>query len=62
MQKVTASLFAVPVRIVRNTNAGSKNDQWAKIINAKTGQTLHIGQLGYIRRTARERYNVNVLF
>lgn len=47
------------VRVNINTlNAG--RDQWARISDAKTGQILHTGQVKYIRRIARQRYNVEV--
>ena len=59
MLKVKANVFSIPVRVVRNTNKGSKNDQWARIVDAKTGVILHTGQLSYIKRVARKRYNVN---
>jgi len=58
MQKVQANVFALPVRIVRNTSAGSRNDQWAKIVDAKDGNVLHTGQISYIKRVAAKRYNV----
>ena len=60
MQGVRANLFAIPVRVQRNTVKGSTRDQWAKIIDARTGQVLHTGQLSYIKRIARQRYNVAV--
>lgn len=59
MQSVKANLFAIPVRIVRNTHKGSPNDQWARIVNAQTGEILHTGQLKYIKRVARVKYNVD---
>lgn len=58
MRKVTASVLATPVKIVRNTSKGSVNDQWARIVHAKTGEILHTGQVQYIKRTAAKRYNV----
>lgn len=59
MKSVQANLFAIPVRIQRNTVKGSPNDQWAKIVDAKSGEVLHTGQLRYIKRVARVRYNVD---
>jgi hypothetical protein len=59
MLKVKANVFAIPVRVVRNTNSGSRNDQWARIVDARTGAILHTGQLRYIKRVAKQRYNVN---
>ena len=60
MLKVNTNVFARPIRVVRNTHKGSVNDQWAKIVDAKSGKILHTGQLRYIRRVARDRYNVGV--
>lgn len=48
----------VPIRVVRNTAAASPNHQWAKIVNAQTNAVLHTGQIGYIRKVAKKRYNV----
>lgn len=59
MRKVTASLFSTPIRIVRNTRSSSPNSQWAHIVDAKSGRVLHTGQIGYIRKVARDRYDVN---
>ena len=58
MQKVSSNVFNLAIRIQKNTGNG-RSDQWAKIIDAKSGKTLHIGQLGYIKRVARKRYNVD---
>lgn len=58
MKRVKAELFATPIKVVRNTAKGSQNDQWAKIVNAQTGEVLHTGQVRYIRRVAKRRYNV----
>lgn len=58
MRKVQASLLATPVKVLRNTRAASPNSQWAKIVNTRTGKVLHTGQIGYIRKVARDRYNV----
>jgi hypothetical protein len=58
MQSVKAVVIpAREVKIVRNTRAQSKHSQWAQIQDAKTGEVLHTGQIGYIRRVARKRYN-----
>jgi len=59
MIKVKANLFAIPVKIVRNTSPNSFNSQWAKIVHAKTGEVLHTGQLGYIKQVAKRKYNVD---
>jgi RNA polymerase-interacting CarD/CdnL/TRCF family regulator len=59
MRKVSTALFATKIRIVRNTRANSQNSQWARIVEVGSGKTLHTGQIGYIRKVARDRYNVN---
>ncbi len=59
MKKVSSNLFALPVRIRRNTSAASTNDQWGQIIESKTGKVLHTGQVKYIKRIARKKYNVD---
>ena len=59
MQNAQANIFATPIVIKRNTTKASRH-QWAKIMDKKTGKTLHIGQISYIRRVAREKYNVSV--
>lgn len=43
-----------------NVIVNSKNTGWAKIKDASTGQVLHTGLPGYIRRVARSRYNQKV--
>ena len=54
--KVTLS---VPVRVKINTSTNSKNDRWGQIIhNVPGGRVLHTGQLGYIKRVAKNKYNV----
>lgn len=40
-------------------NGARKGDKWAKIVDADSGKTLHVGQVRYIKRVARKRYNVN---
>jgi len=59
MQKVKANVFAIQIKVIRNTADKSKN-QWAEIVDVSNGRTLHRGQLKHIRRVARQRYNVNV--
>jgi DUF917 family protein len=59
MKKVTANVFAIQIKVIRNTADKSKN-QWAQIVDVMTGKTLHTGQLSHIRRVARKRYNVKV--
>jgi len=57
MKKVKVTL-SIPVKVIRNTRAGSPNDQWAKIVRLDNNQLLHIGQIPYIRKVAKEKYNV----
>jgi len=60
MHSVKAVKVAVPVRVIQNTrNSGSQ--RWAKIV-AKSGVILHTGQLPYIKRIAKEKYNLQVEF
>jgi hypothetical protein len=58
MKKVSANLFAMPIKVRVNTTNKSKN-QWAEIVNARSGEVLHRGQLKHIRYVAKKRYNVN---
>ncbi len=44
-----------PVRVV--SNGAVKGHQWARIVDAKSGQVLHTGQLKYIRKVAIGKYN-----
>lgn len=46
------------VKIVRNTNSKSKNDQWAKltVISGPAKGKVHIGQVGYIKRVSAKKY------
>ncbi len=55
MKSVKANLHRV-AHIVVNTNRRDKQ-QWAKIV--ENGQTVHTGQLPYIRRIAKQKYNLN---
>lgn len=57
MRRVTTVLSATPIKVRRNTSANSPNHQWAEIVHAQTGTVLHRGQIAYIRRVARKRYN-----
>lgn len=50
--------IARPIRIV--VNSTRKGDQWGQIKCAVHGTVLHTGQLPYIVRTARTRYNFEV--
>lgn len=61
MKSVKANLLALPVKVRMNTTDKSKN-QWAEIIDARSGRTLHRGQLKHIKYVARTKYNVAVSF
>ena len=61
MKSVKANLLALPVKVRMNTTDKSKN-QWAEIIDAHSGRTLHRGQLKHIKYVARKKYNVAVSF
>lgn len=47
--------IARPVKVV--SNGAQKGDKWAKIVDAKTGEILHTGQIKYVKRVALARYN-----
>ena len=55
MKKATANVFN-QVKIIRNT-LNAHRHQWAKIVDCRSGQTLHTGQLSYIKRIAQKKYN-----
>ncbi len=59
MKSVKANLFAVPVRVKINTTDGNK-DQWGQIVDCRTGNVLHTGQLKHIRYVAKKRYNTSL--
>jgi hypothetical protein len=54
MKNVTVGI-ARPVRVV--VNGAVKGDKWARIVCVRSGQTLHTGQVKYIKRVAIGRYN-----
>jgi hypothetical protein len=56
MKAVKSNLYRA-ARIVVNTNRRDKS-QWAKIVEAN-GRVAHTGQLNYIRRIAKQKYNLN---
>ena len=58
MQRVRGNVLAIPVKILRNTDKGSRNDQWARIVHVQTGKILHTGQINYIKRVAKNKYNL----
>jgi hypothetical protein len=57
MKTVRADLFAVPVNVQVNT-MNKNRDQWARVIDARNGKILHTGQLPYIKKIVRKKYNV----
>lgn len=58
MKVVKSNVFAVPVRVIKNTDRKDR-PQWGQIINASTNQVLHTGQVKYIKRVAKTKYNVS---
>jgi hypothetical protein len=59
MLKVTANVFSIPIRVIVNSGTSTKGDRWARIKCAKSGKVLHTGRIAYIRRVAKQRYNVD---
>ena len=59
MKKVSVKI-ARPVRVIQNTV--KSGNQWGQIKCVATGETLHTGQLPYIKRVAKTRYNSLVDF
>ena len=56
MKAVKGNVFAVGIKGKLNTQDKSR-DQWAQIVECKTGNVLHTGQPRYIKRVAKTRYN-----
>jgi hypothetical protein len=56
MKAVKGNVFAVGIKGKLNTQDKSR-DQWAQIVECKTGNVLHTGQPRYIKRVAKARYN-----
>jgi len=57
--KTATATVSVPVRIQLNTvNAGKQ--QWARIIDNKSGATIHTGQPSYIKRVAKKKFNLDL--
>jgi hypothetical protein len=56
MKAVKGNLFAVQIKGKVNTTNRSR-DQWAQIVECRTGKVLHTGQPRYIKRVAKDRYN-----
>jgi len=58
MQKV-ATKTARPVRVILNTDNPERH-QWAKIMEGR--KVLHTGQPRYIRRVAKKKFNLDLMF
>ena len=56
----TKVVIARPVKVVLNTGDRRSVAQWGQIRDAVTGAVLHTGQIPYIRRVAKSRYNTLV--
>ena len=56
MKSFKGNVFAVGIKGKLNTQNKSR-DQWAQIVECKTGNVLHTGQPRYIKRVAKDRYN-----
>jgi len=54
MKAVTSNVYR-KVRVVQNTSRDDR-PQWAKIVI--DGRVAHTGQVGYIKRLAKNRYNL----
>jgi len=58
MQKVQTKT-ARPVRVILNTDNPNRH-QWAKIVEGK--KVLHTGQPRYIKRVAKKKFNLDLMF
>ena len=58
MQKVQTRT-ARPVRVILNTDNPNRH-QWAKIVEGR--KVLHTGQPKYIKRVAKKKFNLDLLF
>jgi hypothetical protein len=58
MQKVQTKT-ARPVRVILNTDNPNRH-QWAKIVEGK--KVLHTGQPRYIKRVAKTKFNLDLMF
>ena len=56
----TKVVIARPVKVIVNTSDRKSVAQWGQIRDAASGQVLHTGQVPYIRRVAKQRYNMLV--
>ena len=57
--KIANVKIANPVHIVRNTTNPNRH-QWAKIVEGR--KVLHTGQPKYIKRVAKKKFNLDLLF
>lgn len=60
MKAAQVTVVVRPIKVV--TNNAKVGDAWAKIVDVQTGETLHNGQLPYIKKVALKRYNQSVKF
>ena len=58
MQKIQTKT-ARPVRVILNTQNPNRH-QWAKIVEGK--KVLHTGQPRYIKRVAKKKFNLDLMF
>ncbi len=56
MKSVKANLRP-SVRIEKNTDRKDR-PQWARIVDRESGNTLHVGQVKYIKGVAKKKYNL----
>jgi hypothetical protein len=57
----TKTITANPVRVQLNTT-NDKRHQWARIICVKTGRVVHTGQPKYIKRVAKTKFNLELVW
>jgi hypothetical protein len=57
MKRLRVQPLAVrAIKVKQNTQLGTSH-QWSQVLDAKTGEVLHTGQTGYIKRVVRTKYN-----
>jgi hypothetical protein len=61
MKKVSVKPF-VKVKVIVNTMRKDKAQHGRIVADVPDGRILHTGQLSYIRKVAREKYNLHVSF
>lgn len=59
MKNVNLAVYH-PIRVV--SNGAVKGDKWGVIVCNKSGVVLHAGQLPYIKRVAKSKYNTLVIY